>query len=256
MKQALSGKGNGGRGAHSGIIPEAVASCGLPLNLSTIAGIVYKDEDGDGLYGACLDVPMRDALVSAWYEKQLVDACRADQEGRYSLHVPAGRDHTLRAWLPPPDECYDPRLRLWGFFSTVEAVPAKFRCAAGSLDLPVRYRMLNYGPRDFTWELWHRGPVFDRENVVLVHGFRFPVASRRGRCDKQFGRLDDLLQTGDDQYNVWQFEYADRVRGTPDTVATYSARLHEAMSLVGRLTGRPRCSIIAYSLGGIIARKC
>jgi pimeloyl-ACP methyl ester carboxylesterase len=112
----------------------------------------------------------------------------------------------------------------------------------------------NYGPSDLSWKLWHRGPVFDRENVVLVHGFRVPLFPAKGKCNRQFAELDELLQSNERRYNVWQFEYAGSYWGTPDKVETYAARLGQAVDRIGELTGNDTCSIVAYSLGGIIAR--
>lgn len=116
-------------------------------------------------------------------------------------------------------------------------------------------RMSNYGPSDFNWELWHRGPLLDRENVVLVHGYRLPLAARRGRCDHQFSRLDELLQSESDGFNVWQFEYVASPWGTYDTVSTYATRLSKAIDRITALTGQSACSLVAYSMGGLIARQ-
>jgi len=113
----------------------------------------------------------------------------------------------------------------------------------------------NFGPRDGSWELWHRGPVRDSENVVLVHGYRFPWAAKKGRCDRQFADLDLLLQAEDERFNVWQFEYAGNVWGTAGPVARYATRLGHAIARIGSLTGRGACSIVAYSMGGIVARQ-
>jgi pimeloyl-ACP methyl ester carboxylesterase len=113
----------------------------------------------------------------------------------------------------------------------------------------------NYGPDDSSWELWHRGPVRDSENVVLVHGYRLPWAAKKGKCDRQFADLDGMLQSEDDRFNVWQFEYAGGVWGTAGPVATYASRLGEAIAWIETLTGRGTCSIVAYSMGGIIARQ-
>jgi len=113
----------------------------------------------------------------------------------------------------------------------------------------------NYGPDHSRWELWNRGHVHDRENVVLVHGFRLPWFSSRGKCDRQFADLDDLLQANDDRFNVWQFEYKGNFRGTSGAMATYASRLGEAVARIGEITGTTMCSIVAYSMGGIIARQ-
>jgi pimeloyl-ACP methyl ester carboxylesterase len=113
----------------------------------------------------------------------------------------------------------------------------------------------NYGADDSAWELWHRGPVRDSENVVLVHGYRLPWAAKKGKCDRQFADLDGMLQDEDDRFNVWQFEYAGGVWGTAGPVATYASRLGEAIARIESLTGSDMCSIVAYSMGGIIARQ-
>jgi len=115
--------------------------------------------------------------------------------------------------------------------------------------------MSNYGPVDFNWELWHSGPILDRENVVLVHGYRLPLSARKGRCDHQFDCLDELLQREGFGFNVWQFEYVANPWGTHEAVASYAARLGKAIDRIAALTGRPQCSVVAYSMGGLIARK-
>ncbi len=113
----------------------------------------------------------------------------------------------------------------------------------------------NYGPDDCSWELWHSGPVRDSENVVLVHGYRLPRAAKKGKCDRQFADLDGMLQSEDGRFNVWQFEYAGGAWGTAGPAATYASRLGEAIARIETLTGHATCSIVAYSLGGIIARQ-
>lgn len=220
-----------------------------------ISGTIYKDEDGDQMYDALVDIPIPGAIVSAWLGDEIIGVANSDEKGEYVLSAPAGASYTLKVSLPSVEDCYDPEFKRWGPWSTVEGHRGGVRCPADNQDISVEYRMLNYGPDDFSWELWHRGPVFDKEDVVLVHGFRFPGASKRGRCDEQFGKLDDLLQTKEDQYNVWQFEYAGSYRGTLNTVATYASRLGEAVDRIGKLTGNNTCSIVAYSMGGIIARQ-
>ena len=57
-----------------------------------------------------------------------------------------------------------------------------------------RGSMRNYGPAGYLWELWHEGPVRDRENIILVHGYRLPLSALPGRCDEQFGDLDRPLR--------------------------------------------------------------
>ncbi len=117
-----------------------------------------------------------------------------------------------------------------------------------------RCDMRNYGPSGYQWELWHEGPVRDRENVVLVHGYRLPLSALPGRCDEQFGHLDSLLQTAAN-CNVWQFEYVGSPFGTYDSISVYASRLDAALTRISEITGNSRCSMIGYSMGGLIARQ-
>jgi pimeloyl-ACP methyl ester carboxylesterase len=114
--------------------------------------------------------------------------------------------------------------------------------------------MRNYGPTGYLWELWHEGPVRDRENVVLVHGYRLPLSALPGRCDEQFGVLDRLLQATSD-CNVWQFEYVGGPLGTYDSVAVYASRLDAALTRISEISGNGRFSMVGYSMGGLIARQ-
>lgn len=220
-----------------------------------ISGTVYKDEDSDGRYDARVDIPIPRAIVSAWLRDEPIAVTHADEKGEYTLSVPAGRYYVLKISLPSKEECYDSDLKKWGIWSTVEGNREGVPCPSNKQNISVDYRMLNYGPKDFRWQLWHKGPIFPKRNVVLVHGFRFLGSTKRGRCDEQFAKLDDLLQTKEDQYNVWQFEYADGSRGTPDTVAVYASRLGEAADRIRKLTENDTCAVIAYSMGGLVARQ-
>jgi pimeloyl-ACP methyl ester carboxylesterase len=116
-------------------------------------------------------------------------------------------------------------------------------------------RLRNYGPDDYSWRLWHRGPVHDRQNVVLVHGFMLPWFRKRGGYDSQFRGLYELLQRHEDQYDVWQFGYYHNLWGTPGAVGAYASKLNKAIEKVGEITGQSTCSIVAYSMGGIVARQ-
>jgi pimeloyl-ACP methyl ester carboxylesterase len=114
--------------------------------------------------------------------------------------------------------------------------------------------MCNYGPTGYSWELWHEGPVRDRQNVVLVHGYRLPLSALPGRCDEQFGYLDRLLQANS-KYNAWQFEYVGSPLGTYDSVNVYASRLDAALNRISEITGNSRCLMIGYSMGGLVARQ-
>jgi pimeloyl-ACP methyl ester carboxylesterase len=219
-----------------------------------ISGTVYKDENCSGMYDARADVAIPGAIVTAWLGGELIAAVHTDEKGEYALSVPAGRYYALKVSLPSKEECYDPNLKKWGIWSTVEGRREDVLCPSNNQDISVEYRMLNYGPRDYSWRLWHKGPVFRSENVVLVHGFKFPGFTKPTRCQKQFTRLDDLLQTKENQYNIWQFEYSDTVRGTLGTTAKYALKLDKAINKIEELTGNSLCSIVAYSMGGIVAR--
>ena len=114
--------------------------------------------------------------------------------------------------------------------------------------------MRNYGPTGYLWELWHEGPIRDRDNVVLVHGYRLPLSTLPGRCDEQFSRLDRLLQACCG-CNVWQFEYVGSPLGTYDSVPVYACRLDAALNRISEITGNDRFSMVGYSMGGLIARQ-
>ncbi|HXZ95068.1 MAG TPA: alpha/beta fold hydrolase, partial [Dehalococcoidia bacterium] len=219
-----------------------------------ISGIVYKDEDSDGVYDATLDIPIPGAIVTAWLGDKAIAVTQTDEKAKYILSVPVGKYYAVKVSLPLNGDCYDPNLKKWGIWSTIEGNKEGVPCPSRNLDISAEYRMLNYGPNDYSWRLWHKGPVFDRENVVLVHGFKLPGSSRPNRCNEQFMKLDDLLQTKEEQYNVWQFEYADNAGGTPGTIATYASRLAKAVDEISELTGNSLCSIVAYSMGGLVAR--
>ena len=220
---------------------------------ASLSGTVYKDEGGDGVYNSAVDIPIPGAIVTAWQGDKVIEVTHADENGKYILSLSPGRYYTLKVSLSLKGVSYDPDLKKWGVWSTVKSNEIVC-CPSQNQDIDVDYRMLNYGPNDYSWRLWHQGPVFDRENVVLVHGFKFPGSSKPTRCEEQFTRLDRLLQTKDEQYNVWQFEYSDNSRGTLGAVATYSSRLAKAVDRISELTGNRLCSIVAYSMGGIVAR--
>ncbi len=220
-----------------------------------ISGTIYKDENGTGVYDARTDVGIPGAIVTAWLGNKIMTVAHTNEKGEYALSVPAGRYYALKVSLPSKGECFNPINGKWGIWDTVEGNKQDVPCPSSNQNIEVDYRMLNYGPDDYSWRLWHKGPVFSRENVVLVHGFKFPGFTRPTRCEEQFTKLDDLLQTKDDQYNVWQFEYSDSARGTLGSASKYALRLGKAINKIGELTGNSLCSIVAYSMGGIVARQ-
>ena len=137
------------------------------------------------------------------------------------------------------------------------------------------HELSNYAPKGAQWQLWAGAGNLDkkRPNVILIHGFtlhlstvallkywqawvafwnlwRQPCSS--DRCDSRFARLPDLLSTAG--YNVWQFEYENHDGNTTSSIQTYAAYLEGAVDVVKRETGAERVSIIAHSMGGVIAR--
>jgi pimeloyl-ACP methyl ester carboxylesterase len=220
-----------------------------------ISGTVYNDENGKGKYDARKDIVIPEAIVTACLGDELIAAVHTNEKGEYALSVPAGRYYTLKVSLPSEVECFNPINRKWGIWDTIEGNKEDIPCPSSNQNIRVDYQMLNYGPGDYSWRLWHKGPVFRRENVVLVHGFKFPGFAKPTRCEEQFTKLDDLLQTKEDQYNVWQFEYSDNARGTLGTAAKYASKLDKAINKIGELTSNSLCSIVAYSMGGIVARQ-
>jgi pimeloyl-ACP methyl ester carboxylesterase len=225
------------------------------MQTAPISGTVYKDEDGDGVYDAKADIPIPGAIVTARLGDNSIAVTHTNEKGEYTLSVPVGRYYVLNVSLPLEGDCYNPDIKKWGIWSTIKGEEVNIQCPSNNQDIKVDYRMLNYGPNDYSWRLWHKGPVFDRENVVLVHGFKFPGSARPTRCEEQFTKLDDLLQTKEEQYNVWQFEYSDSAGGTLGTAAKYASRLAKAVDKIGELTGSSTCSVVAYSMGGIVARQ-
>ncbi|MBM3156411.1 MAG: carboxypeptidase regulatory-like domain-containing protein, partial [Chloroflexi bacterium] len=131
---------------------------------ATISGTVFKDEDGDKLFNAGADIPIPGATVSAWSGDKLIATGHTNELGKYTLSVPLGIRYVLKVHLYT-EVCYDPEVKSWGQWSTVEGQREGVQCPSEAQDIIVKYRMLNYGPEDFTWELWHKGPLFDRENV-------------------------------------------------------------------------------------------
>ncbi len=233
----------------------------LPTNtngsgqVGNITGTVFKDEDGDGLYDPSADTALQGVTVGLWQGSERVAVCNSDGTGSYSLAAPVGDGYTLELTMPSEVECYDPQADIWGHCNTVNGRNVGVACPGDGQDVAAGYRMLNYGPKGFLWELWHAGPVFDRPDVVLVHGYRFVSLGSDGRCDKQFGRLDDLLQTKEDTYNAWLFEFEHGSWGTLDRLEVYADRLDEALEVIGQLTGNRTCSVIAHSLGGFVVRE-
>jgi hypothetical protein len=192
----------GQRMTNQGSAEELYLATPTITQTASLSGTVYKDEDGDGIYDAKVDIPIPRAIVTARLGDKAIAVTHTDEKGEYTLSVPAGKYYALKVSLPLKGDCYDPDLKKWGIWSTVKGEGVSVPCPSNNQNIEVDYRMLNYGPNDYSWRLWHKGPVFDGENVVLVHGFRFPGSAKPTRCEEQFTKLDELLQTKEEQYNV------------------------------------------------------
>jgi len=218
-------------------------------------GIVFKDEDGDEIYNDEKDIPIPGAIVEAWLNDELRASDYTDEKGKYFLSAPAGTSYTIEVALPSEVECYNTELGMWDYWSSIEGQKEGVTFPSENQNISVNYHMLNYGPKSFLWELWHAGPIFDKENIVLIHGHKLISTFWRGKCNDIFDKLDNLLQSRENHYNVWQFEYAGLIFGTPYSITTYSDRLGQAMNTITQVTNSTEQSIIAHSMGGIIARQ-
>ncbi|MGQ9677260.1 MAG: alpha/beta fold hydrolase [Chloroflexota bacterium] len=137
------------------------------------------------------------------------------------------------------------------------------------------HELRNYAPEGAEWQLWAFPATLAKEqpNVLLIHGFSlqrllgtvplywqaylsfwtgFASPLDPARCDNRFGQLPALLSA--EGYNVWQFEYEDRDGNTAASVQTYAAYLERAIEVVQQETAPQPISIIAHSMGGVIAR--
>jgi PKD repeat protein len=234
--------------------------------ITLISGYVFKDEDGNGIFSSSEDIPIKDATVKAILNGEVKATTTTDENGYYSLELPAGSGYTLEASLPAGVKCYDPKEGEWGSsWSTIEGRTEGIKPPGEDTNIKVKYRALNYGPSDFSWELWHYGPVFDKENVVLVHGIQLPIfggADKIREPDHHFVNLHNLLQRKKNgQYNVWLFEYADKDTGyTYNHLENYASYLKNAIDTINNLPNKNRLdksvsSIIAHSMGGVVSRK-
>lgn len=123
----------------------------------------------------------------------------------------------------------------------------------------------NYGPDDCSYRLWHCGATdSDKPNIILVHGAVIPFPAILHEIDRPnnlrllFIELGSFLHN-DYSYNIWSFEYADEPVGELGYVnygclTTYGDRLIDAIKRVKSESKNDTVSIIAHSMGGLIAR--
>ena len=223
----------------------------------SISGIVYKDEDGDENYDAEVDISIPSATVEAVLDGEVRGSAITNENGEYSISgLPVG-NYTVEVTYELCDQ---------NAIKSVE--PIEFSVpASDDVNINVEYLPVDCGSD--LWELWHYGPVFDTDNVVLVHGFESPgfgIKCKIGEPDDLFGNLHKLLQKkANGQHNVWLFEYADTDglgKGyTFDHIENYASRLNEGINKIDQInhekeTGREVSSIITHSMGGYVSRKC
>jgi parallel beta-helix repeat protein len=230
----------------------AGAKDNYPL-LIAISGIIYKDENNDQTFDSDIDIPLKGVNVTATLNGDLIGWNITDENGSYSINAPEGSGYTLDVTLKVCDQ------------ESINGSIENVDCPSENVNINVTYNMVNCGPDfdDDHWELWHAGPVFeDKPNVVLVHGIQIFMLSisHRGSCDYQFGNLDTFLQEKKHgQYNVWQFEYAEKPRLggdlTDDFIEIYSLRFGRAIDKIKYLTGASKVDIISHSMGGWVSRE-
>ncbi len=228
--------------------------------LNAISGTIYKNEDLDASYSSKADIFIGDVIVQATLDNKVIAEIQANEKGEYLLFTPYSKTgYSLKVSLPSKETCFDPEEKAWGNWSTIKGEKENIQSPSKE-DISVEYRMLNYGPKDFSWELWHEGPIFDKDNVVLIHGINIwpfdDSTESKGKCDKTFAKLDNYLQSKANQYNAWQFEYKDPIDClTLAPIDLYANRLGNAIVLIRKNTDQKTTSIIAHSMGGIVARK-
>ncbi len=259
------------------VLVALVAGCGgtdgapspatTPVETSAVSGTVYKDENGDGVYNAGADVVIPGVTVGAYLGSELIAVDDTDARGEFTLYAPSGMGYTLVVSLLAAVNCYDPEFKAWGFWDTIEGRIDDVGFPAEGVEINVTYRMLNYGPEDYSWELWHAGPVLGQPDVVLVHGAQISViplilelgdGKVRGMPDYEFGQLAQLLQRREHgQFDVWEFEYADVESfgryWTHGSIIDYGDRLGTAIGLIRSLSDGG-LSIVAHSMGGLVSR--
>ena len=264
-----------------------------------VIGFVYKDINGNSVYDPSVDIPISGATVRAYptLSGHAIYEAVTNGNGFYSLgrsyashSLPFAEEYRLTVTLlagVSSAQPGDPVTAQWKTdYSTIEATDTPENTHAlipkgdwqvVRYNIAVDYLPLNYGPTDFSYELWHYGPLFSgKQNVVLVHGINvYGLVGNgyvRGSPENLFGGQSDhysglakLLQDKSkirdrDFYNVWDFEYADALHdGKYDTDSSntvYGSRLAQVLKNVPRWTGTSQgATVIGHSMGGLVA-KC
>lgn len=234
-------------------------------NMTTITGYVYKDENGNSHYDPSTDIPIAGATIMATSKGSVVDKTTTGDDGSYTLNVSPGATYTLEISLLADVFCYSPETWKWAKHSTITGkqkvtIPSN-PTQQVVVDIPAQYLTLNYGPRDFSYRVWHSGPIFiGKPNTVLVHGAVIPFLWHDKKTpNKCFHLLGSFLQSKScHQHNVWDFEYANWcILGmccNYDSLKKYGDELIETISSVRTCNPDNGANIIAHSFGGLIAR--
>ncbi|MDI6752093.1 MAG: clostripain-related cysteine peptidase, partial [bacterium] len=228
----------------------------ITVEVKPIQGIVYKDENKNDTWDESEDIPIPNATVKAVLDKEVKGSAITDDNGRYSISgIPAG-DYTLEVSY---ELCGQNAIKLVQPLQT--SVPV-----SKDVNIEVDYLPVDCGSN--LWELWHYGPVFNKDNIVSVHGIHLPAFGGKdkiGKPDNHFGEIHNLLQKrANGQYNVWLFEYANKVGSwigyTSGHIEDYASCLNEAVGKINQLnnekgSSKDVSSIIAHSMGGVVTRK-
>lgn len=236
---------------------------GTGKKLKKVSGFVYKDENNNNSFENDLDISIPYATVAVYKNSSKWTDSMTDENGRYEIMIPEDSSCDLKITKPSGIQTYDPETDKWSEENSTINGELKGVNNSGELNIKASYRLLDYGPQDFKWELWHRGPVFeDLDNTILLHGIQTFTSLLPKQSDDIYTNLDDYLQTKQyGRYNAWQFEYANATdsiinHGTPKAVDIYSQRMGAAIDLLSGLSPNKNNNVISHSMGGIVARRC
>lgn len=229
-------------------------------------GYVYKDENGDSKYNSTTDIPIAGAIVKTISNGEEV-VVSTNENGKYELDVPPGGIYPLEVSRAAGIECYSPQKDVWSTnHSTITGrqtivIPSK-SAQFITADIPIEYLPLNYGPHDFSYEIWHYGPIIkSAPDTILVHGALIPGEGRKLKePNNLFHQLGSLLQSKKyGKQNVWDFEYGNNTPFNDGNYYNYGdlknfgCELMLAISKIKTLNSSNNVNIIAHSMGGLVA---
>jgi hypothetical protein len=227
-------------------------SGGIDLSITyinpQITGIVFKDENKNKTFDEDIDIPIQGVTVYATFEKHSNFAI-TESDGSYKIDIDNPGLYDIEISLEIGDQ---------DTIEIVEPIIWDSNQIYDKVDISVKYKWVNYSGKAVasTWQLWHQGPILKTQtNVILVGGFQpFGVTlSLTGESPQtSWGELSGLLQKKKfGQFNVWQFEYAQR---SSDSIVDYGKYLSAAADRMKSLSS-PTVNIIGFSMGGLVARQ-